>query len=393
MKILMLLDNPFEGDLRVEREVSTLASAGYTLQLYCLKKKGLSDEGSFQGVPIKRFFDERIFDVKKPLYLRKIAEQLLKDAKITPSDDLVLHCHDHTMLHLGAMLKRRIRNSRLIYDSHEMFHAWPLNLAPSLSRSVRIKSRLVRQWQVIREGRNAKYIDYLITVSDSISSVLKKYFRLKRDPLTLRNTPSGREVTAPPSLKEQLGLPADHTLLLFMAGHLYEKSQNLEQVIDQLGNQPKTALMILSGEGPGKRYFTGLAEKKGYGNIFFHERIEPSGLIDFAAACDAGLLPYWNKTDLSYWYSLPNKLFEYIMAGIPVLGTRQPEFLKIIEHYHIGICTDPDEPGAFLNGLRELTARQQEFRAGLQKAQKELNWEKEQKKLLELYRSIEQKAE
>jgi glycosyltransferase involved in cell wall biosynthesis len=106
------------------------------------------------------------------------------------------------------------------------------------------------------------------------------------------------------------------------------------------------------------------------------------------AGCDVGLVPTWNKRDLSYWYALDNKLFDYIAAGIPVLATSQPEYQRLVEGHGVGVCVDADQPGAYSRGLSALLAEYPRWRERVRAARSELTWEREQQRLLQLYQEL-----
>jgi glycosyltransferase involved in cell wall biosynthesis len=108
----------------------------------------------------------------------------------------------------------------------------------------------------------------------------------------------------------------------------------------------------------------------------------------YLSSADAGLVPTWNKKDLSYWYALDNKLFEYLVSGIPVLATQQPEYRQIVEKYTIGVCVNPENKNAYLDGFWEILNRKDVFRTNVRKATLELNWEKESLKLLGFYKIL-----
>ena len=118
-KIIMLLDNPFEGDPRVTKEIKTLTNSGYQISLFCLKKEGLPEREKDDSLEIHRIFDLRVFDVKKPEYGSERATYIL-DQTQEKGNQIILHCHDHVMLHVGVQLKERLPGSKLIYDSHEL---------------------------------------------------------------------------------------------------------------------------------------------------------------------------------------------------------------------------------------------------------------------------------
>jgi glycosyltransferase involved in cell wall biosynthesis len=302
----------------------------------------------------------------------------------------VLHCHDQTMLEIGSLIKNANKKIRLIYDSHEMFHAWPLNLSAAKGISLFVKSYVVRKLQIRRELNNAPYIDYLITVCDSIAEKLKTYFKLRRPPLVIRNVPYFRPTPKTQDrIRNTFSILPETKLLVFIAGNLYVNSQNLTQLIDELGNQD-LALLIISGNGHGKQYFQEYVTSAGYTNVYFHERVPPHEIIDYLAECDIGVLPYWNKKDLSYWYALPNKLFDYIMAELPVLSTAQPEFKQVVEGNELGVCIDPEQKGAFLKGYQALLTNWAHYTQKAAIAKKVFTWEQEEERLKGLYKQIEE---
>jgi hypothetical protein len=97
-------------------------------------------------------------------------------------------------------------------------------------------------------------------------------------------------------------------------------------------------------------------------------------------------VPTWNKKDLSYWYALDNKLFDYVLAQIPILATVQPEYQKIISQYKIGICINPDEKNAYLNGFDQVLANN--YSEPLKAALEILNWDQEKLKLKDFLSSL-----
>ena len=241
MKIIMLLDNAFSHDPRVQREAFTLKDAGHRIMVFCCQANGLPNEDSLNGIEIRRVFTQDAFDIKKPVYLQKMAEHIAQEEIQDATEKIVLHCHDQTMLHVGTLIKKKYHDTTLIYDSHELFHSWPLNLTTYNKIGLYVKSYLVRKWQIIREFRNAKYIDHLITVNDSIANILQKHFRLSIAPVVVRNISDYQTIDKKPSLiKQKFNIPEDHTLVVFISGKLSIKNQNLQQVMDQLGKQRKS---------------------------------------------------------------------------------------------------------------------------------------------------------
>jgi glycosyltransferase involved in cell wall biosynthesis len=73
------------------------------------------------------------------------------------------------------------------------------------------------------------------------------------------------------------------------------------------------------------------------------------------------------------------------MAGLPILATQQPEYRRIVEPYGVGVCVNPDEPNAYLDGYRRIMASYATFRERVRRAREELNWTSDERVLLHLY--------
>ncbi|MCY7362146.1 MAG: glycosyltransferase, partial [Ignavibacteria bacterium] len=234
MKIAMLLDNPFTNDRRVYREAKTLIDAGYDLTMFATKDKGLLEKETIDGIPVERIFPE---DTYYNLKLRPLLKSIAAD--LIHRGFNIFHCHDHNMLQVGAFAKQQKTSSIIILDSHELFHLMPNNPIDSKDRLVHLKIWVARKIQNSREKRNSKYIDYLITVNDSLAIYLGKYFKVKNTPVVIRNIPEYAEaVTGSNIIREKFNIPAENKILVFIGANIFTKTLNLEQVMDEVGNQP-----------------------------------------------------------------------------------------------------------------------------------------------------------
>ena len=107
--------------------------------------------------------------------------------------------------------------------------------------------------------------------------------------------------------------------------------------------------------------------------------IEQGELINYTAAADVGLSLIENIS-LSYYYALPNKLFEYIMAEVPVVVSNLPQMAEVVKEYKIGDVVELEEKGSLVNCLKNLLTDNKKLFAYKQncfEASKRLNWEKE----------------
>lgn len=382
--VLMLVDNPLTNDRRIFREMETLSQSGLNVVVLAIEDNSLPVNTVLYGCQVYRIIPFQVFEPFSGSVFSSLSEKILKEFEFK-----LIHAHDHTMLHLGSIIKKRKKDLVLIYDSHELFHSWPLNLSNFDSQWIFIKSFIVRKLYVLREKRNRKEIDFLITVNKSLATLLKKYLKIKTEPIVLRNTPNLiNQVESSQILREKFNITIDIPILVFIGANIYSNTLNIEQVINEVKNNPKIAFVIICAFNKNSEEIRNFVMKEKISNIYFHDLVEPEEIPKYLSSADIGLVPTWNKTDLSYWYALDNKLFEYVQARIPILATAQPEYKNIVEDYNCGMCILPSAENAYFNGFLEILKNKEEYLVGVNKAASELNWEIESQKLTSLYKTI-----
>ncbi|MCL4550864.1 MAG: glycosyltransferase, partial [Bacteroidetes bacterium] len=113
--------------------------------------------------------------------------------------------------------------------------------------------------------------------------------------------------------------------------------------------------------------------------VYFEGTISQKELINYTAGGDIGLSLIENIS-VSYYHALPNKMFEYIMAGLPVLASDLPQMKKIIETYKVGECIKIENEDIIVTTLNDWTdnpGKLDTYRVNCAKAAEELNWQKE----------------
>lgn len=153
MRVLILADTEYTNDPRIIRQAASLQNNSFSVVVLCLKMKGENDVGEIQGITYQRFYDSRIHDIKAATYHQHICDSIFAQFEFD-----CVHCHNESMLNIAVMLKKR-KPVPIIYDSHELFHAWPLNVS-SKSFSIRIKSIVIRRWAIRREKHNSRYTSF-----------------------------------------------------------------------------------------------------------------------------------------------------------------------------------------------------------------------------------------
>lgn len=289
----------------------------------------------------------------------------------------VVHAHDLNTL--PAALRAAGERTRVVYDSHELWRK------RNRHGQLRPLGRTVDWWL---ERRLIGRADLVITVSPGISDWLAREYRL-RPPLVLRNLPEAWEPTVSGlSVRELAGLDEDRRLLLY-TGRI-TSGRGLGPAIRSLAMLPEDIHLVLLGYGDflyieelvrsGER--EGVADRLHVIGPVAHQEV-PSA----ASSADVALV-YIEPTNLSYRLSLPNKLFEAIQGRVPVVATDLPEIRGVVLEYGIGELFSPGDPRGLAVAVERVLAARAVYGEGLERAARELVWEREAKRLVESYRGL-----
>lgn len=285
----------------------------------------------------------------------------------------IIVAHDLPMLPMACELARE-SGARVIYDSHELF----------CEQEFSTKEK--RKWAEIE----AKYIDSVakvITVNPSIAGELASRYRLPKVEVIL-NADRARSLPERTRIfHDTFHLAADQRILLFQGG--LSAGRNLPVLIDamRLIRNPSVVLVIL-GNGALLRQLKSRVETRNLGTrVYFHPAVPQADLLRFTAAADAGVIPY-QATCLNNYWCTPNKLFEFIAAGLPILASDLPELRAFVEGLGIGVVGDTRSSALFarlIDRFFEDVSGQVTWRENLLRVREEVSWEQEERKLLRIY--------
>ncbi len=394
MRVAMLLHKSVEFDSRVRREASALAAAGHEVIVFELAPLGENAERSGQTPGDRAGADgQHILDgflrrsVLPPAWLRRWLPFHLYRAAflgwfvagIARARPDVVHAHDAAML-LPGILGARFTGAQLVYDSHE------------LATSVPYRERAWAAFVAGIERMTVPHCAAVITVSEGIAQRLQARYRLARSPTVLRNVsalaPDGR-----PGLRAALGIASDAPLVLHQGAPA--PARGCEVLVKALTHLPGVHLAFLGDGEPG--YAEGLRRLVARRGLSERVRLLPSvaleDLLAHTAEADVGVT-LLQDTCLNHRLALPNKLFEYIAAGIPVVAADLPETHRLVEEYGVGWCVAPADPAAVAGALRVALhdPRDPGLQERLARAGEELCWEREQQRLLALYERLQAPA-
>ena len=171
------------------------------------------------------------------------------------------------------------------------------------------------------------------------------------------------------------------------------EGRGIETLLEVIGSTKDTGLIIL-GNCSDKRYkenLIGRVQKLHIGDrIVFLNAVPIKELWKYVGAADLSMVSIVPVVK-SYYFALPNKLFESIQSLTPIIASDLPEIKKIVQSYKIGLLNKPDDVKDIIscvNTMKEDKTQYKLFKKNLEIAKKELCWEKEKKILFETYKAI-----
>jgi glycosyltransferase involved in cell wall biosynthesis len=397
----MALYSSLDHDSRVLREASSLVDAGHDVTVYCLSWAGTADvpfrvvthwPDRSQVLPDGSSSFHRGGPVGRVRRVTRLAGWITGYARnirawgswLTEHAGAVDVWHAHDLPGLIAVGPRVGAGTALVYDSHEIF--LEAGTATRLPGPVR---RILAAY----ERRLVRRVDALVTVNEAYAGVLEKRLAPRRTVL-VRNCPPRWKATVagPPGLRASAGVPADAWLVLYHGALAADRG--IEQSIAALAEPGmESAHLVLLGFGSVDRL--GIEGSPSAVRVHRLEAVPPAELLSWVTEADVDVMPL-QRSSLNHWLCTPNKLWESLAAGVPVVVSEFPVMRSIVmddPSGPLGTVCDPSDPASLAKSIRSLLEVPSSDRAGLRArcrdaALERWNWETESVRLVELYRSL-----
>lgn len=420
MKVALFVFNHANADLRTHRQAHLLAQNGYEVRVYCFLEPGLpqrEQRGGYlicredQRSQLTRFFDDQIMRKLKPskppraetgelpkmppdqppvrpcpeppprqlpkdflpgeeeylAYVARINAVWTREATAWKPD--ICHAQDLDALQAAYDTAQAVK-ARLILDSHELWTDQPF-----------IRSQATVDYWDALEARLVPHCQAVMTVSRPFAEVLQK--RLQREVLVLHNCQEYQPL--PPRSTALQELARGRPVALYQG--VFGIDRGLEQLVASAQYQ-KEVVVALRGFGSAQAGLEHLAQ--GLDNVLLLERCPPEQMIEKAAEADMGVIPFL-PTCLNHYLNTPNKMFEYMLAGLPISAADLPDLRHFVETEQMGNLFDPFSPRDIARALVELwndPEREAKGSRAHAACKRRWNWECEGRQLLECYQTL-----
>ncbi len=371
MRAVIAVISDLSTDMRVQKHASVLSSMGFSVTLI----------GRYTGcslpvsIPSARVLMIRVPFRKGPMMYFSFNVVLLFRLLLLKKSDLYVANDLDTLI--PCHLTSRLFVKPLVYDAHEYFTGQYSLTERKFKHSL---------WKMAERMLLPK-LRSMITVSDSIAELYRQEYGC--DPVVIRNlsVPADNIV---PYQRSDLAAGINELLVVFQDGSGDNPGRGSAELLEAMTLIDNVKLVVI---GTGKRIEEAkqqVLKKQLDHKVIFLPRMKREELMRYIKCCDAGL-SIDTDTCINQRFSLPNKLFDTIAAGVPVIVSPLPEVSALVRKYECGLVLDEMTPRAIAGAL-SLLRDDRQLLSGLsdkaRAAAKELNWEKEQLAEQEFFRSV-----
>jgi glycosyltransferase involved in cell wall biosynthesis len=359
-RILISVTNDLTTDQRVEKTCEVLSEIGYDVLLVGRKlKKSLPIQRNYETIRFRLLFNKGF------LFYAEFNIRLFIFLLFTKKD--LLFSNDLDTL-LPNYIIGKLQNKKLVFDSHELFSE-----IPELVNKQQVKNVwLYLEKTIIPKLKN------VITVSDSIKNHYHNLYGIS--PIVVRNIPKIKKIS-----QKNFEIDAKGKKVILYQGSV-NIGRGIELMIDTMALLDEY-LFIVIGDGD---ILEQLKEK--VSNLSLHNKVKflgektPEELKKLTPNATIGM-SLEEDLGLNYRYALPNKIFDYLHANVPVIIADLPEMRALIKRYQVGEILTERTPKTLAKTIVSMTNNS--YEKELKTAKKELNWSKEKEKLISIFSKLD----
>ena len=364
------------NESRVLKETNSILKHNITSKIYIasLHADDLEEKKIYKDNLILNRFKLRSRNLSKNLFVQvlKYLEFIYRVTLFYRKKDIkMINIHAIALLPFGVLLKY-FYNARLVYDTHE------LETETNGSNGIRKKlSKLIEKILI-------KKCDLVFVVSENIADWYMKEYSISR-PVVVKNAPKLFKQINTNYFRENLNIEKDSRIVLYQG--ILSKGRGVDLLLEcfKLRNDDK-AVIVFMGYGELENSIKIASNKKN--NIFFHPAVAPEIVLIYTSSADIGI-SFIENTCLSYYFCLPNKLFEYAMAGLPVIVSNMKEMKELVEKYDMGIVVQDDKIKSINSAIDKIIGSNiEQMKQNARICAEENSWEKQEIKMINEYKRV-----
>jgi len=370
-KAIVSVINDLVTDRRVHKTCTVLTEQGYEVTLVgrVLKNSLPLDERIYKTQRMKLWFEKGVafyaeFTIRLFFFLLK------NKASLLVANDL------DTLFPNYYFSKRR--KITLVYDSHEIFCEVPELQETPLKKKI---------WERLEKSIVPK-LKYCITVNQSIANWFNQKYKV--DFKVVRNIPDKISVSSIKT-RAELNLPTDKKIILLQGAGI-NIQRGAEEAVEAMQYIDDAILLIIGGGDAVENLKLEVKRLKLESKVIMLPKMKPEELYQYTCNADIGL-SLDKATNLNYQYSLPNKLFDYVCAGVPVLASPLTEIKSFIEKYNVGVFIENHTAKHIADKMNYMLTSPDYsiWKANTKIAAQENSWETEKKVWVNLINEIKNK--
>ena len=371
-KVINLLFNDFTNDNRVLKESRSLQHNGFQVELIATHfDKNLPKEERIEGIEVRRV-DVGYFK-SLPINLAVFwIKAILKYRKAN-----IFHANDLYALPPAYIIKKFFnKDAKIVYDCHEH----------ETEAQIYVGKPLLKFMARIFEKGMIKSVDKILVVSKSIQEEYEEMYDIEKPTLIL-NCPYLKNYKGRGLFREKLNIPKDKIIFLYQGK--YQPGRGIEKLVELFKKIKKVnnnlVLVLLTYGKDIEKLKTVI---RGVDNIYWHDKIPPNMYMNYVTSADWGV-HFMENTCKNHNYALPNKLFDYFMGNLPVVVSNLKEMSNFVNKHKVGYVIDLNNIEETIEIFKNIKKGSKvKFLENVEIVRNQYIWEKQEKKLIKLYKSI-----
>lgn len=375
-KVVSIVMNNFKNDTRVLKEAVTLNNNGFDVQVIALHDgiSNLKEYDVVSGINIHRIILKSKKMPKSIFFLIVKYFEFLIKVIMQCKNVNIIHCNDLEPLPIAMLVKLLSFNKvKVVYDAHEY------------ETEINGLTGIRKFFTKVMERILIKFVDKFITVNEAIEHEYQELYGLKETNVVL-NVPNTVVALRNSNIfREKFSIPDTSKIFLYQGG--LGNGRGIKVLLDAFAKlHDKDVCIVFMGYGILENLIKEYSKK--YTNIFYHEAVAPQEVLNYTCSADYGISLIENVC-LSYYYALPNKFFEYSMAGLPVICSDFPVMATFVDKYKSGICVESNDSQSIINGIQSIMQKDYFILSkNSRRMALENSWEIQERIIVRLYKDL-----